>query len=221
MKDLLTKLTAVRWTTWLLIAVAVFLLFMAFRSCNNLPSHKPEKKSSDSAAAAYADSVDVQKRKIVDLEFRNDLLRHRLDTANMLLVAVRKDAAARVIAVRQTLASGVDAARRRDTAAIIINWDSLRAQVAAGLPVVIAQDSLSQQVIGDCMRQGAVKDSMILAYRYLWSIADSNYARQRQAYNGLFADYKTANSRLKFNKTLSRGLAIGLLVAGAKIFIFK
>jgi len=221
MKDLLTKLTAVRWTTWLLIAVAVFLLFMAFRSCNNLPNHKPEKKRLDSTAAAYVDSVAIQKRKIVDLEFRNDLLQHRLDTANMLLVAVRKDAAARVIAVRQTLASGADAARRRDTAAIIINWDSLRAQVAAGLPIVVAQDSLSQQVIADCMRQGAVKDSMIVAYRYLWSLADSNYSRQRQAYNGLFADYKTANSRLKFNKTLSRGLAIALLVAGAKIFIFK
>jgi len=221
MKDLFTKLTAVRWTTWLLIAVAVFLLFMAFRSCNNLPSHKSEKKSSDSTASAYADSVAVQKRKIVDLEFRNDLLQHRLDSATAQLAIIRKDAAARVIAVRQTLASGGDAARRRDTAAIIINWDSLRAQVAAGLPVVIAQDSLSQQVIAACMRQGAVKDSMILAYRYLWSVADSNYARQRQAYSGLFADYKKANRGYKFNKTLSRGLAIVLLVAGAKIFIFK
>jgi len=221
MKDILTKLTAVRWTTWLLIAVAVFLLFMAFRSCNNLPSHKSEKKSSDSAAAAYADSVAIQRRLIIELQYRNSDLQKSLDSANQQLNIVRKDAAARAIAVRQTLASGIDAARRRDTAAIVINWDSLRAQVAAGLPVVIAQDSLSQQVIADCMRQRAVKDSMIVAYRYLWSIADSNYARQRQAYNGLFADYKMANSRLKFNKTLSRGLAIALLVAGAKIFIFK
>jgi len=221
MKDLLTKLTAVRWTTWLLIAVAVFLLFMAFRSCNNLPSHKPEKKSSDSAAAAYADSVAIQRRKIVDLEYRNSDLQKSLDSANQLLNIVRKDAAARVIAVRQNLTNGDEAIVKHDTLWRLQNCDSLRAQVKSGLSVVIAQDSLSQQVIADCMRQGAVKDSTILAYRYLWSIADSNYARQRQAYNGLFADYKTANSRLKFNKTLSRGLAIALLVAGAKIFIFK
>src|ERR1051326_6945304 len=112
MKDLLSKLTTIRWTTWLLIAMAVFLLFMAFRSCNNLPSHKPEKKSSDSAAAAYADSVAVQKRLIIDLQYRNSDLQKSLDSANQQLNIVRKDAAARVMAVRQTLTSGVDAAKR-------------------------------------------------------------------------------------------------------------
>lgn len=221
MKNLFTKLAAVYWTTWLLIAGGIFLLVMAFRSCNNLPSHKDEKKGLDSLATAYEVQVGKQQRQITALTVENDSLQKRLDSANMQLAIVRKDAAARVIAVQQTLASGDQAALHRDTAAIIVNWDSLRAQVIAGLPVVIAQDSLSHQVIDDCMRQGVVKDSLITVYRGLWMLADTNYARQLQAYNGLFVDYTKANSRLKFNKTLSRGLAIALLAAGAKIFVFK
>lgn len=221
MKDLWSKITAVRWTTWLLIAGAIFLLIMAFRGCNNLPSHKAEKKESDQRYENYRADSGRMVKKIADLSFRNDSLQGALDTALRQRDIYRKDLSGRADAVRKTLASGDAAGRRRDTAAIVVNWDSLRAQVAAGLPVVIAQDSLSQQIIDDCMRQGAIKDSMTAAYRYLWTKADSNYGAQRQAYNDLFKDYSKANSRLKFNKTLSRGLAIALLAAGAKIFIFK
>lgn len=206
---------------WPLLIAAAVLLIIAFRGCNNLPTHKDEKKSLDSLHAAYAIDVAKKQREIVELTILNDSFRVQLDSANNRLQIVRRDLSARGQAVRTTLASGDAAAKRRDTAAIIINWDSLRAQVAAGLPVIIAQDSLSQQVIDECMRQGVVKDSLTAAYKGLWMLADSNYARQRQAYAGLFTDYKKANSRLKFNKTLSRGLAIALLAAGAKIFIFK
>lgn len=221
MKEILDKIKSIRWITWLLIAGALFLLIMAFRACNNLPSHKEEKKSLDSLATAYQVQVGQQQRQIAVLTVENDSLQRRLDTTSRQLSAVRKDLSIRADAVRQTLTSGDRAALRRDTAAIVVNWDSLRAQIAAGLPVVIAQDSLSQQVIADCIRQGVVKDSLTAVYRGLWLLADTNYARQRQAYNGLFIDYTKANSRLKFNKTLSRGLAIALLAAGAKIFIFK
>jgi hypothetical protein len=158
---------------------------------------------------------------IADLSFRNDSLQTRLDTVTRQLSAIRRDNAGRVQSVRKTLASGEDAARRRDTAAIIVNWDSLRAQVIAGLPALAVQDSLSQEVINAYIRQGVVKDSLTVAYRTLWLKADSNYSAQLRAYNGLYADYKKVNLGLKFNKTLSRGLAVALLAAGMKIFIFK
>jgi len=206
---------------WPLLIAGAFLLWVAFRGCNNLPSHKDEKKSLDSLNNAYQVLVGQQQRKISELTFQNDSLEKRLDSTARRLNAVRWDLSARAVAVRQTLASGADAARRRDTTAIVINWDSLRAQVITGLPIVVAQDSLSQAMINDCLAQGAIKDSVATAYRYLWMTADSAYGKQRSAYNSLFADYKKANSRLKFNKTLSRGLAIALLAAGAKIFIFK
>ena len=127
----------------------------------------------------------------------------------------------RVIAVRQTLASGTAAARRRDTAGIIVNWDSLRAQVAAGLPLVITSDSLSQEAIAACMAEGAIKDSIAANYLDLWQTTKTAYGQQRTAYKELLSDYAKANSRLKFNKTLSRVEAIVVLAAIAKIFIFK
>lgn len=221
MNPILLKIKAIKLATWLLIAAAVFLLIIAFRGCNNLPTHKEDKKTSDSMERVYTTQVAMHRLINARLEYQKDSLQKSLDSTNTLLSFVRKDAAARIAAVKQTLTTGADAARRKDTAAILINWDSLRAQVAAGLPVVIAQDSLSQKVIEDCLQQGMVKDSLIYSYRNLWALADSNYAKQRQLYNGLYSDYQKANSRLKFNKTLSRGLAILLLGAGAKLFIFK
>jgi hypothetical protein len=206
---------------WPLLAVGIVLLVIAFRGCNNLPSHKEEKSSIDSLRAAYVNDSGRLVRHIADLSFQKDSLQSALDTTRRQLNSVRKDLASGVVAVRKTIANGNDAARRRDTAAILVNWDSLRAQVIAGLPIIAAQDSLSQQVIDDCLRQGAIKDSMLVAYKYLWQKADLNYGKTYDAYNSLFKDYQKANSRLNFNKTLSRGLAIALLAAGAKIFIFK
>jgi hypothetical protein len=205
----------------LLTAGAIFLLIIAFRGCNNLPSHKDEKKEMDSLSAAYEGQIGALKRDNVNLSFQKDSIQRKFDSASLELAANRKDGAAKIEAVKQTLTSGDRAAARRDTAAMLINWDSLRAQVVAGLPVVVANDSLSQQVIAACVAQGAVKDSLIANYATMWQKADNAYSRQRAAYNGLYTDYSKANSRLKFNKTLSRGLAIALLVAGAKIFIFK
>jgi hypothetical protein len=206
---------------WLAGIAGVLLLIIAFRGCNNLPTHKDEKKTSDSLESAYANKVAIHQMINARLEYQKDSLQKCLDSTNILLSFVRKDASVRIAAVKQTLSAGISAALRKDTAAILVNWDSLRAQVAAGLPVVIAQDSLSQRVIADCLQQGMVKDSLIYSYKGLWMLADSNYAKQRQLYNGLYSDYRKANSRLKFNKTLSRGLAIALLAAGAKIFILK
>jgi hypothetical protein len=206
---------------WLAGIAGVLLLIIAFRGCNPAPSHKDEKKSLDSLDAAYKNAVSEKQRQIIGLELHNDSLQKKLDSTQLLLSFTRKDASVRIAAVKQTLTAGADAALRKDTAAILVNWDSLRAQVIAGLPVVIAQDSLSQQVIADCLQQGMVKDSLIYSYKALWQKADTVYARSALAYNGLYVDYARLNKQFKFNKTLSRGLAVALLVAGAKIFILK
>lgn len=221
MNDLLNKLRAIRWTTLLLIAGAIFLLIMTFRSCKSLPSHKDEKVVSDARAAAYQVDTGRYLRIIADLSFQKDSLQTALDTTRSQLAAVRQANAGRVVAVQKTLASGNDAARRRDTAAILVNWDSLRAQVIAGLPALAVQDSLCQETINTCIRQGVVKDSLTASFRTLWLKADSNYTAQLKAYNGLYGDYRKASAGLKFNKTLSRGLAVALLATGAKIFIFR
>jgi hypothetical protein len=207
--------------TWWLILAIVILLTIVFRGCNNLPTHKDEKKSLDSTAEAYQLTVTSQQRKIIDLEFREDSLQKRLDTTSAQLMAVRKDMSVRVDAVRRTLSSGSQAAQRRDTMAILINWDSLRAQVIAGLPVIAASDSLSQQVIDDCFKKGAVKDSLVVAYETMWREANTAYAKTKTAYDGLYSDYRKASSRLKFNKTLTRVEAVVILAALAKILIFK
>jgi hypothetical protein len=206
---------------WPLLIAAAVLLFIALRSCNPVPSHKEEKKGQDSMAVQYKADKAKDLQQIAALNLSNYRLKYQLDSTQILLAFTRKDAAGRIEAVKNTLASGADAARRRDTAAIIVNWDSLRAQVVAGLPVITAEDSLSQRVIADCLQQGMVKDSLIYAYKDLWQKADTAYTRSALAYNGLYVDYTRLNRQFKFNKTLSRGLAIILLVAGAKIFIFK
>lgn len=221
MKELLTKIATIPLKSWLLIAAAVFLLAMAFRSCNNLPSHKDEGKSMDSLQKAYSTEKAVDLRKITDLTFQKDSIQDRFDSLDARYKAVQQDASARVDAVQQNLSNGDQAIAKRDTLWRLRNCDSLRAQVTTGLLVIAAKDSLCQAMISACIAEGSVKDSISQTYLSLWKKADTAYSRQRQAYVGLYMDYTKANSRLKFNKTLSRGLAIALLAAGAKIFIFK
>lgn len=221
MKNVWSKITAIPLKYWLLIAAGIFLMIMAFRSCNNLPSHKQEGKNMDSLQIAYASEKAADLHRIAELSFQKDSIQDRFDSLDALYKAVKQDASARVSAVRQNLASGADAIAKHDTLWRLQNCDSLRAQVAAGLPVIAAQDSLCQAMVNACMAEGGVKDSLISSYATLWRKADTAYSQQRAAYVGLYSDYNKANSGLKFNKTLSRGLALALLVAGAKIFIFK
>lgn len=215
------KIAAIRLMYWLLIAAGVFLLIMAFRQCNNLPSHRGEGKSMDSVAVALAAKEKAGEVKLAALTRQKDSLQHIVDTTQKQLQAVRKDLSARAIAVLQNLANGSQAIGKHDTLWRLQNCDSLRAQVAAGLPVVIAQDSLSQETIAACMAEGAVKDSIAASYLDLWQTTKTAYSQQRAAYVGLLKDYNKANGRLKFNKTMTRGLAIALLAAGLKIFVFK
>lgn len=217
MQKLLDIIKAFTGRYWLWLIVAAILLFIIFRSCKPLPSHKDDKKTSDSTAVVYAAEKKASLLEIARLKASEKNWHTRFDSLARQKVDLRPAAKA----VRATLSSGDAAAIRRDTAAILVNWDSLRAEVKAGLPVVIANDSISMEMVNACVQEGMVKDSLIDHWQGLFYKADSAYALQHDKYNTLFSDYTKANRGLKFNKTLSRGLALGLIAAGIKIFILK
>jgi|GEM_PF-3272551 len=200
---------------------AVVLFVIAFRGCNNLPGHKDDKKMMDSLATAYSAEREAKLAAIDQLTTKEKQWQNRFDSLSELSQNLRADLSDRGKAVRKTLSSGDAAAIRRDTAAILVNWDSLRAEVKAGLPIVVANDSITMEMVNACVQEGLIKDTLITHWQGLFYKADTAYALQRAKYASLYSDYTKANFRLKFNKTLSRGLAIALLAAGAKIFIFK
>lgn len=206
---------------WWLIAAGVFLLFIAFRSCKPLPSHKEEKKEMDKDAAIYKSQRDSLLKVAAERGVENEQLKRRNDTLLHQRDSLRGEVAAGIKKAQGIIKEGRDALKRGDTGMVFHSWTDLATTVEKGISTIGREDTISQQIIENQKQQLAIKDSTISAYRYLWSLADSNYAKQRSAYDALFSDYKRANSGLKFNKTLSRGLAIALLVAGAKIFIFK
>lgn len=213
------KAFAVRY--WLLIIVAVVLLVVSFRSCKTLPSHQGDKASSDSLARVYAIDKEANLAVIAQLTVSEKQWQTRFDSLSEQAQNLKADLTAKEKEVRKTLSNGDIIAILRDTAAILVNWDSLRAEVKAGLPVVIAKDSISEAMVNACVQQGIIKDTLITHWQGLFYKADTAYALQRAKYASLYSDYTKANFRLKFNKTISRGLAIALLVAGAKIFILK
>lgn len=221
MKKLLDIIKAFAGRYWLLMIVAVVLLIIAFRSCKTLPSHQGDKASSDSLARVYASEKEASLAVIARLTVREKEWQTRFDSLSEQAQALKIDLTAKEKEVRKTLASGDVIAILRDTAAILVNWDSLREEVKAGLPVVIAKDSISEAMVNACVQQGIIKDTLITHWAMLFHKADTAYALQRAKYASLYSDYTKANFRLKFNKTISRGLAIALLAAGAKIFIFK
>lgn len=221
MQKLLDIIKAFTVRYWLLIIVAAILLVIAFRSCKTLPSHQDDKASSDSLARVYAIEKEANLSVIAQLTVRERDWQTRFDSLSDQARALKVDLTAKGMEVRKTLSNGDAIAITRDTAAILVNWDSLRAEVKAGLPVVIAKDSISEAMVNACVQQGMVKDTLITHWADLFHKADTAYALQRAKYASLYSDYTKANFRLKFNKTISRGLAIALLAAGAKIFIFK
>lgn len=221
MEKLLDIIKAFAIRYWLLIIVAVVLLVIAFRSCKTLPSHQGDKASSDSLARVYAMEKEANLAVIAQLTVREKQWQTRFDSLSEQARYLKVDLTAKEKEVRKTLSNGDAIDITRDTAAILVNWDSLRAEVKAGLPVVIAKDSISTEMVNACVQQGIIKDTLIAHWADLFHKADTAYALQRAKYASLYSDYTKANFRLKFNKTISRGLAIALLAAGVKIFILK
>jgi hypothetical protein len=221
MQKLLDIIKAFVGRYWLLLIVAVILLIITFRGCKTLPSHRDDKASSDSLARAYAGEKEANLAAVAQLAIKEKQWQTRFDSLSDQAQALKKDLSVRAQIVYHTLSHGDAIAIRRDTAAILVNWDSLRAEVKAGLPVVITKDSISEALVNACVQRGMIKDTLIIHWQGLFYKADTAYALQRAKYASLYADYTKANFRLKFNKTLSRGLALALLAAGAKIFIFK
>jgi hypothetical protein len=206
---------------WLAGIAGVFLLIIAFRGCNPAPSHKDEKKSLDSAQVKYKAAKDSMKLVIADLTYRNETLQRAYDTIHHQRDSLGRVVKDGVVKLQAAIKRGQEAKDRGDTASVVRSWDTVTGMVNRGIPAIVKADTLDQQMVDNHNRQMAIKDSAIAALTYLWHFADDNYAGAKKAYDGLYHDYGDLNRQFKFNKTLSRGLAIALLAAVAKIFILK
>lgn len=195
------------------IAVAIILLSVAggvlfyMRGCHSGPS--PET----AAAIQRADSAqhELDSLKTVTLPQIAQLCRdtaagnRRYDSLRRADSSVRVDIYAGIAAVKENLTAGDAAAARHDTAAILINWDSLRAQVKAGLPIVIKHDTLDMEQILACEANGRVKDSLAAGWERLYHAADTANTFQKKAFAGLQKDFNRQQFALKIWKPVAIG----------------
>ncbi|HEY4207969.1 MAG TPA: hypothetical protein VGM31_14195 [Puia sp.] len=206
---------------WLLLIAAGILLFLAFRGCNNLPSHNNDKKALDSLMTVYAAEKKADQLIIDSLQQHDLRTSQERDSLISEIFDAQEDLSERGKIVRSNLAAGDTARAKKDTAAIVQNADELRVIVAAGVPAVQGYERLTDSLISTCLTSGRVKDSIANTYKRLAERADSVVAFQQQKYNALSSDYRKANLRLKFNKTVSRVEAAALLATLIKIFVIK
>jgi len=206
-----------------LITVAILLLaggISVWKGCRPGPSHDAEDKHLDSAAVKLTHQQDSLVTVIIRLRKDSAGLQQRFDSTRRYDSVVREDLMARAQVVRNTLTGGDLAASRRDTAAILINWDSLRAEVKAGLPIVILHDSLSQEQISTCLEQGRVKDSIVESWHTLFVLTDTAYRQSRTAYKGLLKDYDHQQFQLKIWKPVAIGgaayIALSIIIHSLK-----
>ena len=221
MNKIWTEIKAIKWYKWVLYAGIIFLLWVVFRGCNKPPSNKQDMKSVDSAAAVYAAEKKVYQAKIAALTADKQSLQAKVDTLTVQREALKKDLSVRKATVLRLLTAGEKAKRDKDTGAIIANNDTLRKEVSEGLPVLATNDSAATELINTLVQEGAVKDSIasIQAERADKAEKLANYGLAK--YEALNSKYEKQRFQLTFNKTLSRIEAAALLVAVAKIFIFK
>lgn len=235
MKDLWLKITSVRLTTWMQIAGVIILLTIAVGRCNNLPSNKADKKKVDSVYNSYQEVARIKqvendslRRELVATKTERIAADHRADSLEKELTASIAEIRQSAGEIKKNLAAGDQARAAGDTQRIVSNCDSLRQQVRSVMILAenyarIKDSAVSAHIavmqIRD--RHDTTMERLIANQDFQLKKADTTIAVYKNKYDILDKNYSKANSRLNFNKTLSRGLAIGLLAAGLKIFIFK
>lgn len=200
----------------ILIALTGGILFF-LKGCSHEAAPAIIDIRSDSAHAQWLLDSGRMARKIVDLSFEKDSLQIRLDTTLPRLDSFRRLLAIGIPKVEKTLATGQDARNRGDLPALALSWDSLRPLIIGALPLVTGADSLSQQVIADCIAQGRVKDSLANSWRYLYLRTDTLYNAEHKDNQVLRVDNAGLKKQLKIYKPVAIGGAvlIGVLVLAA------
>jgi hypothetical protein len=193
-----------------------------FKGCRSGPS--PETIS----ATIRADSAQhvLDSTKAVDLPqialLRADTARkaRHIDSLQHDRDSLGKDLAIRGRQVQQLLDEGDAADSSNDCAAIRVNWDSLRAEVKAGLPIVMANDKISNEEITAFIAQGRVKDSLAMYWERLFHSADTANTLQKMAFTSLQKDFNKQQFAMKVWKPVAIG-GMGLVVLDIIIHSLK
>lgn len=191
------------------LAIIALLVFLLLRGCNqSIPA-------ASNAKAAY-DSAKRQDSPIIAGLMRTaDTLRQKIDTLTATLVLSHEDLQIRKGNISSTLINGSLARHTHDTAWIIQNCDSLRAQIISDIPAVEHYAALTDSLIAEYSAKSWVQDSIIKKQQHLLKVADTTIAAQQFAYDFLKKDdqHKTAQLRIyKPVAVISGGVILAIIV---------
>lgn len=208
---------------WLgiLIALGVIFLFWAiFRSCNTPNLHTDEKAKLDSLNAVIER---MQKDSLIKLH--EDSIRDQVDARkyDSLRNLEKQRLAELKIANNQAKEYAYKyqkAIGNHDTSAAISNCGDLARQVIEKDIIISGFETITDSLSKAHTESMLNKDRQIAIWKGLYLAADSGRIENKNKYNGLSKDYGKQVKANKFNKNLSRGLAIVVLVLGG-IAYFK
>lgn len=197
------------------LAIIAVLAFLLFRSCKTKPL--PAADKSAALVASYDSTRRLDSTVIVDLTLQKDSLVDVADSlmARQTVMQFTLDTMGEHIT--GTMASLDVATIKHDTLKIILNCDSLEAQVKRGIPAVEGYTMLSDSLVKALVVSGTIQDSIIDKLTKDNKLASNVITAQQLDYSILNTDDKKKTAQLKIFKPV----AIGGVAIVAGIILLK
>jgi hypothetical protein len=202
---------------WPGFALAIILLLgwlLLEKSCNKAVTTAPDASQQVMAAlkAGYDSAARADSPVIEALSYRSDSLQDVIDnlTARQTIMQYTLDVMGDT--VKMTLAALDQARAKHDTVPMVVNCDSLEAQVKRGIPEINGYTQLTDSIIQAAVAEATVQDSVIAKLNQLNNMASSTITAQQLQYDIIHKDDVSKTAQLKFYKPAAIG-GVGLLAA--------
>lgn len=204
---------------WPGLALAIILglgVLLAMKSCHNTVAPDPAGQIMAGIKAGYDSAERVDHAAIAALEEQKDSLQNVLDSLSVREIMMQYKLDILGDTVKQTLAALDQAKVRHDTIPILVDCDSLEAQVKRGVPQVQGFEKLTDSIIRAASAEGAVQDSVIERLTRLNNVADATITAQQLQYEIVHKDDLSKTTQLKIYKPVAFG-GVALVVAAILI----
>lgn len=199
---------------------AAFLFFYIFKGCGKLgPDHSQDKKTLDSTTAIVKAINDRAQKKVDSIAKINLGLSRTSDSLIVLVKASKYGVNVKGQEIAGLIARINQLQDSRDTIGQLSNCDSLQGAVTDAIGLVGHYEQLTDSLETTLKSQLSNKDTIIARLDTMFSTANNQLFQTGLKYDQLYNDYNKVNASLKKNKLIGSGLAIAILLLGAKMLI--
>lgn len=206
---------------WLTISIAIgviFLLWVIFRGCNKPNLHTDEKVKLDSLNAIIERMKKDSLIKLHEDSVRDQVNSRKYDSLRNIEKQRLSELKYANNQAKEYAYKYQKAISNHDTTAAISNCGELAKQVIEKDIIISGFETITDSLAKAHTESMLNKDRQIATWKGLYIAADSARIENKNKYNDLSKDYGKEVKANKFNKNLSRGLAIAVLILGGIVY---